>query len=70
MSYIVFIDDDLVKFLVSKGYSKNKVKSLVKYRCIKLNNKAIDKLPCKLNRGDILEINKQKNNNLNFKIIY
>ncbi len=70
MSYIVFIDDDLVKFLVSKGYSKNKVKSLVKYRCIKLNNKVIDKLPCKLNRGDILEINKQKNNNLDFKIIY
>ena len=60
MNYIVEENNDLVKYLTNKGLSKNKVKSLIKYKCIKVNNCLIEKLPYKLRINDNISINLKK----------
>lgn len=57
--FVVSNDSDLVKYLVSKGYAKNKVKSYVKLGFIFVNNIMVVKLPFCVSKGDILEIKKE-----------
>ena len=57
--FIVDDDYDLVKFLTSRGYAKNKVKTYVKLGFIYINNKVIVKLPYSVSSGDIVEIKKE-----------
>ena len=54
--YVVNKDSDLIKYMRDKGYSKNKVKSLVKYECIYVNDVLVKKLPFNLENGDKLVI--------------
>lgn len=54
--YVVDKDSDLIKYMKDKGYSKNKIKSLVKYECIYVNDVLVKKLPFKLENGDKLVI--------------
>ena len=54
--YVVDKDSDLVKYMRNMGYSKNKIKSLVKYECIYVNDVLVKKLPFKLENGDKLVI--------------
>ena len=39
--YIIKKDDDLIKFLNNQGISKSKIKSLIKYRTIKINDTVV-----------------------------
>ena len=57
--YIIKKDDDLIKFLNNQGISKSKIKSLIKYRTIKINDTVVTKLPQFLNLGDTVTINEQ-----------
>lgn len=51
--------------------SKNNIKSLLKNKCIFVNNKIVSRYDYKLKSGDVIEINKNmKINNFNLKIIY
>lgn len=51
--------------------SKNNIKSLLKNKCIFVNNKIVSKYDYKLKSGDVIEINKNmKINNFNLEIIY
>lgn len=70
MDYIIKEDYDLVKYLTNKGISKNKVKSLVKYKRIKVNNTIIEKLPYKLNTNDKLNITLKKEGPTTLNILY
>ena len=54
--YVVNKDSDLIKYMRDKGYSKNKIKSLVKYECIYVNDVLVKKLPFNLENGDKLVI--------------
>ena len=54
--YVVDKDSDLIKYMKDKGYSKNKIKSLVKYECIYVNDVLVKKLPFNLENGDKLVI--------------
>ena len=62
-------DIDLIKYLISKDFSKNKVKSLVKYDLVFVNDVLVEKLPYNLECGDIIIID-DKDRECNFKIIY
>ena len=68
--YIVDRNEDLIKYLISKKISKNKVKSLIKYNCIYINNKLVNKLPFKLNKDDKLEIKYNYNLNTKLNIVF
>ena len=61
--YIIKKDDDLIKFLNNQGISKSKIKSLIKYRTIKINDTVVTKLPQFLNLGDTVTINEQISKN-------
>ena len=51
--------------------SKNNIKSLLKNKCIFVNNKIVSRYDYKLKSGDVIEINKNmKINNFNLEIIY
>ena len=54
--YVVDKDSDLIKYMRNMGYSKNKIKSLVKYECIYVNDVLVKKLPFNLENGDKLVI--------------
>ena len=54
--YVVDKDSDLIKYMKDKGYSKNKIKSLVKYECIYVNDVLVKRLPFNLENGDKLVI--------------
>ena len=57
---------NIINYLILKGYSKKKIKTLIKYKNITVNNKII-KLPYTLRKGDLIII---KKNNYDFNIIY
>ena len=62
---------DLVEFLVRHtDYSKSKIKSLIKYKKIYVNNKNSFKLPIIVNTKDTVVINLDGNEQLPFEIIY
>ena len=51
--------------------SKNNIKSLLKNKCIFVNNKIVSRYDYKLKSGDVIEINNNmKINNFNLEIIY
>lgn len=62
---------DLVDYLVlNSDYSKSKIKSLIKYKKITINNKPIKKLPLKVNINDIINIDLEVTPNTPFEILY
>lgn len=68
---VVKEQDDLVKYLTSHSdYSKNKIKSFLKYKKIKLNKKIITKLPVIVKAGDIININLEIVEDIPFNILY
>lgn len=64
-------NDDIINYLVNNtDYSKSKIKSLLKYKKILVNNKVVNKLPYVVNTGDNICINLDKDINTPFNIIY
>lgn len=70
LKFIIEQDQDLIDYLKTKAIGKNKVKSLVKYNAIFINNKQVTKLPYQLKKGDTLIINKTQEKQTSLKIIY
>ena len=68
--YVVNKDSDLIKYMRDKGYSKNKIKSLVKYECIYVNDVLIKRLPFNLSSGDKLVIGSGSVWNSSLNIVY
>lgn len=58
----------LYDYLKEMGYSKNKIKSLLKYECVTINNKVITKYDYIIEPNDLVKINNYKNQYLD--IIY
>lgn len=50
--------------------SKNNIKSLLKNKCIYVNNVMVDKYDYRVNVGDVIVFNKDRDDNFNLKIIY
>lgn len=64
-------NDDIINYLVNNtDYSKSKVKSLLKYKNVLVNNKVVNKLPFNVKCNDIIEVNLEKKIDLPFEIIY
>lgn len=70
LKFIIEQDQDLIDYLKTKDYGKNKAKSLVKYNSIFINNKQVTKLPYTLKKGDTLVIDTNPEKATSFKIIY
>lgn len=75
MKYVVKEDSELLNYLyiVMKDMSKKKIKSLLKYKNIIVNNKEVTKFDYNLKKGDLISIkeyqgHKVENNNID--IIY
>lgn len=68
--YVVDKDSDLIKYMRNMGYSKNKIKSLVKYECIYVNDVLVKKLPFNLSSGDKLVIGSGSVWNSSLNIVY
>lgn len=66
--YVVDQEVDLISYLKGKKIGKNKVKSLVKYGKIFVNESCVMKLPCVLKIGDVLKI--EYSSCSDFKIVY
>lgn len=64
-------NDDIINYLVNNtDYSKSKIKSLLKYKQVLVNDRKVNKLPFNVKRDDIIEINLFKKLDLPFEIIY
>lgn len=64
-------DEDLVNYICHHSdYSKSKIKSLLKYKKIRVNNHKIGKLPLKVIKGDIITIDLEVKEVLPFDILY
>lgn len=64
-------NDDLINYIINNtDYSKSKIKSLLKYKKIQVNNKVVNKLPFNIYLNDKLTINLEKENNTPFEIVY
>ena len=75
MKYIVKEDSELLNYLyiIMKDISKKKIKSLLKYKNIIVNNKEVTKFDYKLKKGDLIYIKEYKGHkveNNNIDIIY
>ena len=71
ITLVVQKKDDLIDYLVSNtDYSKNKIKSLLKYKKISVNNKIVEKLPLNVINDDKIVINLEKDIKTPFDIIY
>lgn len=68
--YVVDKDSDLIKYMRNMGYSKNKIKSLVKYECIYVNDVLVKRLPFNLSSGDKLVIGSGSVWNSSLNIVY
>ncbi len=66
----VLRDEDIVKYLSSLGYAKNKVKTYVKLGFIKVNGEKVKKLPYLLRENDKVRIEKSDTNNYDISIVY
>ncbi len=63
--------DDLVNYLINNSdYTRNKIKTLFKYKKILVNNHIVNKLPCIVNINDSICINLDKDIKTPFSIIY
>ena len=64
-------NSDIVEYLVNNSdYSKNKIKSLFKYKKISVNGKLVDKLPYSVKENDEILISLERDIKAPFKIIY
>ena len=64
-------DDDLIDYIINNtDYSKSKVKSLLKYKKIYVNNKVVNKLPYEVSCNDVINIDLNKTDNIPFDIIF
>ena len=64
-------DEDLVNYICHHSdYSKSKIKSLLKYKKIRVNNHKIGKLPLRVIKGDIITIDLEVKEVLPFDILY
>lgn len=75
MKYVVKEDSELLNYLyiIMKDMSKKKIKSLLKYKNIIVNNKEVTKFDYKLKKGDLIcikEYQGHKVENNNIDIIY
>ena len=71
ITIIVKENDDLVKYLCNNtNYSKNKIKSLLKYKKIYVNKKVVNKLPYNVNIDDLITIDLEIKEEIPFEIIY
>ncbi len=71
ITIIVKENDDLVKYLCNNtNYSKNKIKSLLKYKKIYVNKKIVNKLPYNVNIDDLITIDLEIKEEIPFEIIY
>ena len=68
--YVVDKNNDLIKYMRNMGYSKNKIKSLVKYECIYVNDVLVKRLPFNLSSGDKLVIGSGSVWNSSLNIVY
>ena len=68
--YVVDSNSDLIKYMRNMGYSKNKIKSLVKYECIYVNDVLVKRLPFNLSSGDKLVIGSGSVWNSSLNIVY
>lgn len=68
--YIVDRNCDLIEYLKERDFSRNKVKSLVKYKCVYVNGILVGKLPFKLKKSDKLGIIYNYNLDTSLKIVY
>lgn len=68
--YTVENNIDLIKYLSSKGYAKNKIKTYIKLGFIYKNNSKVEKLPLIIHKNDIIEIRKKDIIVTNLEILY
>lgn len=61
---------DLIKYLSSLGYAKNKAKTYVRLGFVKVNGKEIKKLPYLLKKNDEVKITKDKEKQYDIHIVY
>ncbi len=54
--------EELMKYLLKelKGYSRNNIKSLLKYKQIRVNGKSVSQFNYMLNIGDVIEVSKYR----------
>ncbi len=63
--------DDLINYILNNSdYSKSKIKSLIKYKKITVNNKTIKKLPMIVSENDVIVIDLEKEIDTPFEILY
>lgn len=71
INLIVHTNSDLIEYLVDHtDYSKSKIKSLLKYKKIYVNNKNKLKMPLKVKTNDVIKIDLNIKEELPFEIIY
>lgn len=70
MKYIVDLKSDLVKYLGSQGYAKNKVKTYVRLGYVWVNDVMVKKLPWMVEVGDVVMISKKQVVYDGFRIVY
>ena len=63
-------DIDLIKYLSSLGYAKNKAKTYVRLGFVKVNGREIKKLPYLLKKNDEVKITKDKEKQYDIHIVY
>ena len=68
--YMVNKDSNLVDYLREIGIAKNKIKTYVKLGFVSVNGCVVTKLPCTLNKGDKIDINKKEKLDVDINIIY
>ena len=71
ITLVVKKEDDLIDYLTNNtDYSKSKIKSLLKFRKVSINNKIVEKLPVRVKANDTVLINLEKEVKTSFDIIY
>ena len=64
-------NDDLINYIINNtDYTKSKIKSLLKYKKILVNNKVVNKLPLNVCMDDEICISLEKETNTPFEIVY
>lgn len=67
-SYKVKKNDNILNYLISLGFSRHKIKSLIKYNSLYVNDNLVDKLTYIVNPNDVITI--QKGNIYHLDIVY
>ncbi len=73
MKLIIKYEDELINYLINNtDYTKSKIKSLLKYKCITINNKVPLDYKVNLKKGQVVDISKEKKDTKigNIDIVY